>query len=237
MEIRPYSTPQPPTGLTAFAAGEPLSGLHLELRLSRTTFVAGALIQTQVVVRNTNSADATVDVGVSALPQTAPADPRSFPIVFPGPGFGRPPVTVAPGQSQTISSFVQLPFDADQPVHVHASVRLGTVITVADVPVKLTPAGPAQQLHIDVMADQQQWCARATDANGRTPTETLLTSMTARSANGYMQGPISSDTATGEWAGRFPSVNPVPSDSLTLDVFAGGEDYETARAETSVSRN
>ena len=109
VEIRPYSTPQPPTGLTAYAAGEPLSGLHLELRLSRTTFVAGALIQSQVVVRNTNSVNTSVDVGVSALPQTVPADPRSFPIVFPGPGFGRPPVTVAPGQSQTISSFRSAP--------------------------------------------------------------------------------------------------------------------------------
>jgi len=50
-----YSTSLPATGLAVCAAGDPLRGLHLELRLPRTTFVAGALIQLEVAIRNTGA--------------------------------------------------------------------------------------------------------------------------------------------------------------------------------------
>jgi hypothetical protein len=100
--------------------------------------------------------------------------------------------------------------------------------------------GSAQQLKIELRADRQQWCARAIDANGRTPLGTLLAAMTAWAANVSMQttmsmqSPTSSSTSDNAWAGRFPPNLPT-SGQVTIDVFVGGENYETAKAETTVS--
>jgi hypothetical protein len=229
-----HSTPQPLSGLKVYAAGEPLPGVHLELRLPRTTFVAGALIQPEVAVRNTSASDASVVVRVSALPQNAPADPRSFPIFSGGPGPAPPLLDVPPGETRTVSSLLQVPFDAAEPVRVHAVARLGGVTVVADVPLELTVAGPAQQLKIELHADARQWCAQATDGNGRAPSGALLAAMIARGAGMSMQGGATGATAGAAWAGRFPSNLPT-SGPLTVSVFVGGEDYETARAENTVS--
>src|SRR5260370_39957880 len=98
-----------------------------------------------------------------------------------------PPLTVAAGQTRTISSLVQLPFDAAQSVDVHGLVASGTSRATADVPLKLTSAGPAQQLKIELRADQRQWCAPALDGNGRTPSGALVAAVTAPSASRAMQ--------------------------------------------------
>lgn len=238
VSVPQYSTPVAPLGLTPFAAGDPLPGLHLELRLSRTTFVAGAVIQPEVAVRNTSSSDATLVVNMSAMPQHAPADPRSFPTVFPGPGFGPPPLRVAAGQTQSNSSLVQLPFDAAQAAQVHAVVRASGSTVTADVPLKLTAAGPAQQLKIELRADRQQWCARATDTNGHTPSGPLFMVMTGQNtsqqSSSYMQSGTSSSNPDGVSAGRLSSNVPA-SGPMTLTVFVGGENYETTKAETTIS--
>src|SRR5205823_1072446 len=118
-----------------------------------------------------------VYVNVLAMPQNA-SDPRSFPTMFSGPGPYRPPLAVPPGQTQTFTSLVQVPFETTQPTQVHAVVRADAATLTSDVPLKLTAAGPAHRLKIELRADQRQWCARATDADGHAPTGALLAAMT-----------------------------------------------------------
>ncbi len=193
VSVPQYSTPVAPTGLTAYASGDPLPGLHLELRLPRTTFVAGAVILPEVAVRNTGTSDAGVYMNnVVALPQNGPADPRSLPLFGGGPMPGvRPPLTMPPGQTRTFPPpAVQLPFDSSHAVQVHASVAVGATTLTADVPLKLTATGPAQQLKIELQADRKQWCARATDSDGRTPSGPLLMVMTGRAVNTSQQTPV-----------------------------------------------
>jgi hypothetical protein len=243
VSVPQYSTPVAPTGLTAYAAGDPLPGLHLELRLPRTTFIAGAVIQPEVAVRNTGTSDAGVYINnVVALPQNAPADPRSLPLFGGGPMPGiRPPLTVPPGQTRTFApSAVQLPFDASQAVQVHASVAVGATTVTADVPLRLTAAGSAQQLKTELHADRNQWCARATDSNGRTPSGPLVMVMTGRAVNTsqqttmYTQSPNTSTNSDGVAAGRLSSNIPAGG-SMTVSVFVGSENYETTKAETTIS--
>jgi len=103
------------------------------------------------------------------------------------------------------------------------------------VPLKLTAAGPAHRLKIELHADQRQCCARATDADGHAPTGALLAAMTAGATNTSMQsGTSSSSAANAVWAGRFPSNLPTLGE-LAISVFVGGENYETAKAEMTVS--
>ncbi|MBV9602605.1 MAG: hypothetical protein JOZ87_37900 [Chloroflexi bacterium] len=228
-----YSTPVAPTGLTVYAAGEPMPGLHLELRLPRTTFVAGAVIQPEIAVRNTGSSAAAVVLSAFAWPQIAPADPRSLPIFRGGPAPAPPPLVVPPGEMRTATSLVQLPFDAAQPAQVRGVVRTSGSTLTADVPLKLTVAGPAQQLKIDLHADQHQWCARATDSNGLTPAGPLVASMTGRATNLSMQAGASISSLDATWAGRFSLGSGVGP--LTLSVFVGGQNYETGKADTTIS--
>jgi hypothetical protein len=112
-------------GLITVASGEPLPGVSLEFRLPGTTFVAGAVIQPEIRVRNATAAEVSVFDAVSIVPDgqdertPAPADPRSFPVFAFGPRFGGLPLPA--GQIWTIpSTTVQMAFDAAQPVHVHA---------------------------------------------------------------------------------------------------------------------
>jgi hypothetical protein len=220
--------------------GDPLPGLHLELRLPRTTFVAGAVIQPEVAVWNTGASDATLVVNVSVMPQNGPPDPRSFPIGFPGPGPAPPPLRLVPGEAQSISSLVQVPFDAAQAVQVHAVVRASGSTIAADVPLNLTTAGPAQQLKIELRAGRQEWCARATDPNGRTASGPLLMVMTGRAVNTsqqttmYTQSPYSTTNADGVAGGRL-SPNIPAVGSMTVSVFVGGENYGTTKAETTIA--
>jgi len=55
-------------GDSTLVAGEAVPGVFVELRLPRTTFVAGAVIQPELRVRNTTSADIEVRRGLAAVP-------------------------------------------------------------------------------------------------------------------------------------------------------------------------
>ena len=87
-------------------------------------------------------------------------------------------------------------------------------------------------------ADRQQWCARATEINGRTASGPLLMVMTGRATNTmytmYTQSPNSSTNSDAVAAGRL-SPNIPASGSMTVSVFVGGENYETMKAETTIS--
>ncbi len=146
---------------------------------------------------------------------------------------------VAPGETQSISSLVQVPFDAAQAAQVHAVVRASGSTITADVPLKLTTAGPAQQLKIELRAGRQQWCARATDSNGRTASGPLLMAMTGQAVDTsqrttmYTQSPKSGTNPDGVAGGRLSSNIP-PGGTMTVSVFVGGENYETTKAETTI---
>jgi len=49
-----------------------------------------------------------------------------------------------------------------------------------------------------------------------------------------MQSGTSSSAAGAVWAGRFPSNLPTQGE-LAISVFVGGENYETSKAEMTVS--
>ncbi len=229
-----YSTPLPATGLAAYAVGEPVPGLYLELRLPRTTFVAGALIQPEVAVRNTIPGDTAVSVSVVAMPQSAPADPRSFPTVFSGPGLYRPPLTVPPRS------------DAD--VHVTRAGAIRHKRTYSDARYGARGCRHAND-GCAVQTDRRWPRATAEDRAARRPTAVVREgdrrrrSCADRSAprrddsSGHehvMQSGTSSSAAGAVWAGRFPSNLPTQGE-LAISVFVGGENYETSKAEMTVS--
>ena len=239
--VPPYYRGAP--GYITFAAGEPLPGVFLELRLPRTSFVAGAVIQPEIQVRNTTAAGVRAASAVAAVPDGQPeagtpaqADPRSFPSLRRGPGFGGP--IVPGGQTWSIPSIVQLPFDAAEPVHLDARVGLSLASSptqigtsprlMTDLPLHLTAAAPAQELHLELHADHRQWCLRATDARGGTPTGPLLVRMTARSPSTYSERGASSAGIAATWAARW-TPNTVPNNvPLWVSFWVGGPDYVTA---------
>jgi hypothetical protein len=161
-----------------------------------------------------SAGEASVGLRALALPQSAPVDARSFPIFSGRPGPAPPPLTVSPGETRTVSSLLQLPFEVAQPVNIHAVAQSGGVTATADVPLTLTVAGWSQRLKIELHADSQQWCA-------------LLAAMTARGPGLTMQGSPSTATAGAAWAARFLANLPTRG-PLTLRVFVGGQEYETA---------
>ncbi len=236
-------------GLTTFAAGEPLPEVFLELRLPRTTFVAGAVIQPEIRVRNTTAAEVSVYDAVSVVPDgqdqaaPAPADARSFPNFVHGPSFRG--LSVPAGQTWAIPSiFVQMPFDAAQPVHLHAAVGLTTsqapgvaapgLRVIADSPLRLVTATAAQQLHLEVHVDHRQWCVKAVDASAGPPSGPLFARMTAHSASTYMEGPGSAGTGD-TWAGRWDPNNFPTNAPITLVFWVGGPNYVTSQAQATVS--
>jgi hypothetical protein len=242
---------QPVPGYSTFAMGEPMPGVSLELRLPRTTFVAGAVIQPQIQVHNASPNSVTVAGGVAAVldGQSEPvapsqADPRSFPPGHPGPPGGP---TVPSGQTWSLSSLVQLPFDAAQPAHLHALARLAVVPSpeardtslsvTADVPVQLTAPAPDQQLKLEFHADRQQWCLRARTATGHAPAEPLVVRLVARSPLCWYSELGPDAGAAGTWAGRwhltsYSVINGVihrdSDDPFDVSVWVSGANYVTA---------
>ena len=155
--------------------------MFLDLRLPRTTFVAGAVIQSEVQVRNTTSDDVMVEPTVWAVPDghdatnaLLQADARAFPTFSRGPAFHG--AQVPSGQTWAIPSVAQLPFEAAPPAHLQASVGLVTPVApgrfeagvrvIVDLALHLMAATAAQELHLELHADHRQWCLRATDARG-----------------------------------------------------------------------
>jgi hypothetical protein len=253
LQPTPGVTPTPvqaAPGYTSLATGEPMPGVTLDLQLPSTTFVAGAVIQPQIQVSNTSPTTVQVDAGVSAVPdgQVEPvppsqADPRSFPPLH-GRLFGP---QVPSGQTGSISSLVQLPFDAAQPSHLHARARLAVVpspaptdtslITTADVPLQLTAPTPDQQLDLEFHADRQQWCLRATTATGLAPTEPLVVALIARSPQRWYAELGPNAGSAGTWAGywHFYSysvingvVHKMSDDPFDVTAWVGGANYVTA---------
>jgi hypothetical protein len=236
-------------GYRTFATGEPLPGVVLELRLPSTTFVAGAVIPAEVRVRNTSSAAVSVVPSVAAVPDgraasgaPAPADPRSFPSLVRSLGPGGP--SVPSGQTWSIPCIVQVPFDAAEPVHLHASVGLATaaptqpgpgVRVMADLPLHLTAATPAQELHLDLHVDHRQWCLWATEARGGTPAGPLLVRMTARSATTSMEGDLGSAGAAATWAARWDPRSFPTNVPLAASFWVGGPGYVTAVAHQTLA--
>jgi hypothetical protein len=236
-------------GLTTVAVGEPLPDVLLELRLSRTSFVAGAVIQVETRVRNTSAQAVSVSPAVSTVTDgdTEPAasaqtDPRSFPTLFGGLGSGGP--IVPGGQTWSIPSVVQLPFDTAERVHLHASVGLAAIASptqtlsgprlTADIPLQLTVSTPAQQLHLEARMDHRQWCLLAADARGATPAGSLRARMTARGPSTFVEG-AGSPGATNMWAGRWDQNEFPGSAPITASFWVGGADYVTAVAQQTLA--
>ena len=57
---------------------------------------------------------------------------------------------------------------------------------------------------------------------------------TSQQTTMYTQSPNSSTSSDGEAAGRLSSNTPTDG-SMTVSVFVGGENYETTKAETTIS--
>ena len=259
-EPTPASTPpagvQRTPGWSTVAAGEPAPGVFLELRLPTTSLVAGTLVTPEFVVRNTSTDEVSLSSGVSVVPDGqdqasngAQPDPRAFPM-FPRTG---PPsafeTRVPAGQTRVVTAMAQVPFDRSRPVHLHAGAGLGVVAptafiprrlasVLADVPVRLETARPAEQLVLDLQADRQQWCLQATEASGGRPTGPLFLRLMARGGMGSLLSSRVPGGTADAWAQRWSrtgSPNLFQGASpLTLTVWVAGPHYVTARAETTI---
>lgn len=238
-------------GLTTFAASEPIPGVMLELRLPRTTFVAGAVVEPEIQVRNANATEVAVSDSVWVVPDGADepspstqTDTRSFPNFIHGP-FGFRTISVPGGQTWALpASTVQLPFEATQPVHLHATTWLSTSAPtngatpgqafVADVPLHLMAPTPAEELRIELHADTRQWCLRAKDASGGPAVGPLFVRMMARSSGAYMDGGVGGGTGN-VWAMRWRPADFAGGALTDLTVWVGGPNYVTARTQVSTS--
>lgn len=176
-------------------------------------------------------------------------DPREF---FAVPRTGPPgayETRIPPGQTGEATNTAQLPFDAGHMVRVRAGASVGVLQPGAlfstratsvqvDIPLEITPATSADALKLELAADRQQWCLRATDSRGAQPTGPLFLALTVRGGSGTaMTSGLPS--ATGDaWAMRWTQMGgPVlpASGAATLTVWVGGPHYVTARAEATIS--
>jgi hypothetical protein len=243
---------QPNSAWTIFATGEVTPGVFVDALLPSTTFVAGAVITSEIDVRNTTTAGialldyAGIEADNSQNPRNgAPQqDPRAYPELSrtgPGPRY----FVVPSGQKWAFRNAVQLPFDASQNVHLHVLLQVGPEPTAnatnvpfraefADIGLHLLEAGQAQQLHLDLIADRQQWCLRATNGDGSPPNGPLSAFATTRSANGSTSiGGVPGGNAN-TWAARF-DLSPVqPTFPIEVTVWVGGEKYVTAQAHATI---
>jgi hypothetical protein len=243
---------QPNSAWTIFATGEVTPGVFVDALLPSTTFVAGAVITSEIDVRNTTTAGialldyAGIEADNSQHPRNgAPQqDPRAYPELSrtgPGPRY----FVVPSGQKWAFRNAVQLPFDASQNVHLHVLLQVGPEPTAnatnvpfraefADIGLHLLEAGQAQQLHLDLIADRQQWCVRATNGDGSSPSGPLSAFATTRSANGSTSiGGVPGGSAN-TWAARF-DLSPVqPTLPIEVTVWVGGEKYVTAQAHATI---
>jgi hypothetical protein len=157
--------------------------------------------------------------------------------------------TVVPsGETWSFANVVQLPFDANQGTNVVAHATLGWAQSAglgnataaasefANIPLKLTPAGPTQMLNLEVRADREQWCVRATTAAGAGPAGPLTASLIAIAGNSTMFSEpqaITGNTWAGYW-GYWGSRSVAPQ---SLTVWLGGQGYVTSMAQVTVTSN
>jgi len=147
-------------------------------------------------------------------------------------------------------STAQLPFDASRVVRLRAAASLGVLPPNAlfsshvtsvqvDIPLEVIPATAVDELQLELKADAQQWCLRATDSRGAQPTGPLFVALTVRDAAGRTAMTSGLPSATGEaWAMRWTqlsSPSPLESGPATLTIWVGGPHYVTARAEATVA--
>ena len=105
---------------------------------------------------------------------------------------------------------------------------------MADVPLLLMPATPAEQLHLELRADQRQWCLQARDPSGGPLAGPLSVRLIAHTSGEYMEGPVGGGTGDA-WAQRWPTHWMPPGAPVSLTVWVGGANYVTAQAETTLS--
>ena len=225
------------SGLLTLASGEVLPGVFVDLRLSATAFVAGAVIRPETRVRNTTTAPVTVApiFSVNGGGAEITGDPRSFPIyIRHSMPAASPGTLVPPGETGSMLALVQLPFAAQRDAQFQADVGISSgqfVRVQAALPLQLTAPTAAQELRLDVRADQQQWCLRATDARGGTPTGPLFIALQGRSARQDMYidpRPDRPDGPQAIWAGGGLSGSPGETESVAWSAWVGGEHYVTA---------
>ena len=236
-------------GWQIVADGEALPGVHLELHLPTTTFVAGAVIRPEVWVNNTSSS------GVAVLATAGILDQNQTPIVFDqassersvlnGGAHSRPAPngsTVVPsGETWSFSNVVQLPFDGNQGTNIVAHATLGWAAGLgnttaaaseyASVPLKLTPAGAAPMLNVEAQADDEHWCVRATTAAGAAPAGPLIASLIANAGTRRIFADPQAITGN-TWAGYWGSPSPALQ---SVTVWVGGQNYSTTRAQATVT--
>jgi hypothetical protein len=234
-------------GWTTVSKSEPMPGVVLELRLPGTTFVEGGVVSPEVKVQNGTTADISVVTNVVAMTdnrQPIAIDERS---VLNGGAHSRPydPGRVVPaGQTWSLPTTVQLPFEAASAVHLVASAAVGragvsspgasAVAQYTDIPLNLTAARPGEQLQIQLQVDRRQWCMRATTVNGGVPVGPLFVSMQAVVAGGGRSflDPARIDGNT--WAGYWNSTLMQSPGHLSVSIWVGGANYATTRADASV---
>jgi hypothetical protein len=260
LELTPVPTPLPMPDWTSVASSDVLPGVQMDLRIPSTSVIAGMLLLPEFVVNNTSDQDLWVAAGVEVeLPGQAPSqrwppDPREFPAWVPSGPAGAFNTRLPAGQEVTLSRMAQLPFDIpDQPVRLHAYASLGTpsggmnigpVLSdlQADVPLQLNPPSDADQLQLELHADRQQWCLKATDANGQPPSGPLFARLSEFSSGGPGERDFGLPGGSGGlWAQRWDEldrmVNPprfqdgVPA---TLDIWVAGPQYVTAHVQMTL---
>jgi hypothetical protein len=259
-EPTPASTPpagvQGAPGWSTVAAGEPAPGVFLELHLPTTRLVASTLVTPEFQLRNTSTDQVSLSNGVSVLPDGqdqasngAQPDPRAFPMFATTGPPGAFEARVPAGQTQAVMAMAQVPFDASRPVHLQAAAGISIVTpnafiprrvasVLADIPVRLDAATSAEHLALDLQADRQQWCLKATDASGGRPTGPLFIRRTASGDGGTLMGSGVPGGTGDAWAQRWSrSGSPdlfQGTSPLTLVVWVAGPHYVTARPEITI---
>jgi hypothetical protein len=219
--------------------------------MPRLTAAAGTMAAPEFVVRNASGQEVSLSSGVSvarAQPASTP-DPREF---FEIPKTGPPgayETRVPPGQTRSVMSRVQLPFDSTSPVVLRAGSGIGLISGSAlfasqmtrvqvDIPLQLTTPTLADDLKLELKADRQQWCLQATDSRGAKPSGPLFVALSVESGGGVgMMGEMPAG-AGDAWAMRWAQSGATPlvqANPVTLKVWVGGPHYVTARAEAQIN--
>jgi hypothetical protein len=101
----------------------------------------------------------------------------------------------------------------------------------------MTAATSADELKLELVVDQQQWCLRATDNRGGQPEEPLFLLFTIRGAAGVTEMGERPSFTGDVWAERWTQLGSPAAMATTptsVTVWVGGPHYVTARAEASV---
>lgn len=249
----PAQQPPTPNWITV-AAGEPLPGVSLDLRMPSLAPVAGTMAVAEFAVHNGSGQEIAVTNAILIVKDrpagAATPDPREFYTVPRTGPLGAYEMRVPPGQTRVATSFTQLPFDTDPAIRLHATAGLGTMTSgnpssdgwkalEVEIPLRLSPPSPADEVRLELVADNQEWCLRATDSQGRSATGPFDVALTLASAGRTsMMSELPRDSVRNTWAMRwFSYASPLQGAAapVTLTVWVGGPHYVTARAEAQIA--